>query len=308
MKFCISCGVRMAQPQRFCTSCGAEVAVLDIPVEPPPAEPPPPAGWYPDPDSAGWIRWWDGGEWGEATQADPTAGSSMSVARPGRTGNRTALLVAATCLLLVVAGVVLYAVMRHPDSGASTLPTPTGSPTGRTPTTRTPVPTSTPPAQVTNVAAEAAISAPPSSADAEDASRARVSFGTDHLADGSAVTAWRMDGDGTGRVLTFRFPSPIRVLKIGIINGYAKTDPADHTDRYLQNRRVAYATWSFDDGTSAPQQLRSTRMMQRLTLSSPTVTKVVSLRIDSVAGGTPGHDFTAISEIEIDGGQAGSPA
>lgn len=38
--------------------------------------PAPPAAWYPDPERAGWIRWWDGVTWGES-RPDSSAG------RPG---------------------------------------------------------------------------------------------------------------------------------------------------------------------------------------------------------------------------------
>ena len=41
----------------------------------------PPAGWYPDPDNAAQMRWWDGEHWTEARATAPIA-TSGGLRRP----------------------------------------------------------------------------------------------------------------------------------------------------------------------------------------------------------------------------------
>jgi len=41
----------------------------------------PPAGWYPDPERAGRLRWWEGADWADRWRAPPTAGEIEAVQR-----------------------------------------------------------------------------------------------------------------------------------------------------------------------------------------------------------------------------------
>lgn len=41
----------------------------------------PPAGWYPDPERAGRLRWWEGADWADRWRAPPTAGEIETVQR-----------------------------------------------------------------------------------------------------------------------------------------------------------------------------------------------------------------------------------
>ena len=68
--------------------------------------------------------------------------------------------------------------------------------------------------------------------------------------DGVPDTAWRCDGSGVGQQLQVSFPGRVALTSIGMVPGYAKTDPYDGTDRYTQNRRISAVQYTFDDGSS----------------------------------------------------------
>lgn len=141
--------------------------------------------------------------------------------------------------------------------------------------------------------------APPSIDDAGN----RVTFKADNLLDSDPHTSWRMAGDGTGSVVTFTFDEPVTVTGVGLINGYAKTDPPH--DWYQGNRRIVEVVWAFDDAsaTEVEQELGSSQSVQTAEVPSVTTT-TVELRILGVTApgaGPDGRDFTAISEVEISG-------
>ena len=93
------------------------------------------------------------------------------------------------------------------------------------------------------------------------------------------------------------------ITKLGLINGYAKTDPSSGEDRYGQERRITAVSWTFDDGTSVAQPLSAGDPgVQLLTLPQPKRTQTVRLHIDTVTGYTKPFNYTAISEIQVDGG------
>ena len=87
--------------------------------------------------------------------------------------------------------------------------------------------------------------------DAVDAAGHPVSYPPGAVHDGDMSTAWRCDGNGVGQRLKL---GPRRARcgsgTVGLIAGYAKTDPADGTDRYAQNDRLTKVRWTFDDGSS----------------------------------------------------------
>jgi hypothetical protein len=126
-----------------------------------------------------------------------------------------------------------------------------------------------------------------------------VVFDSSRLADDKSETAWRMDGDGSGRSITLSLDGPHRIVSVGLIPGYAQVDACDGSDRFAQNRRITKVTWQFDDG-SAPvvQELRDAAEMQRVAVSAQATT--VTLRIDGVTA-DPERDFTAISEVDVRG-------
>jgi hypothetical protein len=142
------------------------------------------------------------------------------------------------------------------------------------------------------------VTVPATAAAGVDACGNPISYDGYLLVDGIVDTTWRMDGDGTGQTLTLTLDGPRHVREVGLVPGYAKVDPCDGMDRFTQNRRVTTVTWRFDDGSSATQDLADQATMQTLAVDVTTTT--ITLRLDAVTS-SPERDFTAISEISVQG-------
>ena len=128
-----------------------------------------------------------------------------------------------------------------------------------------------------------------------------VTFEATNMLDADPRTSWRMAGDGSGAVVTFSFDDPVTVTQVGLINGYAKTDPPH--DWYAGNRRIEAVTWVFDDGTEVEQDLAEVHKPQLIPVDAAATTQV-ELRILDVTepgGGPDGRDFTAISDVTFVG-------
>jgi hypothetical protein len=132
-----------------------------------------------------------------------------------------------------------------------------------------------------------------------DAGGNPVSYRAGNMLDDDSTTAWRCDGDGRGVKLSMRLGAPTAIVAVGMIPGYAKTDPYDHIDRYAENRRISKVRWTFSDGSWIEQTLSTDPKSRRLqTLRIPRVTsKRVTLEIlDSVPGS---RDTVAISAVDL---------
>ena len=79
-----------------------------------------------------------------------------------------------------------------------------------------------------------------------------VNYAPEQLSDGRLNTAWRCNGDGVGQVVTFEFPAGTSIVEVGLVNGYAKVDPASGAKRYGEYRRITKVTWTFANGASFP--------------------------------------------------------
>jgi hypothetical protein len=143
--------------------------------------------------------------------------------------------------------------------------------------------------------ANATCTSPPS----VDAGGRRTTYQPENTLDGSASTAWRCDGSGRGVVLTFDLGGARQIVAVGMIPGYAKTDPVDGTDRYAQNRRISRVRWSFDGGRAIEQSLDTAAGNRRLQVMRirPVETRTVSVTILDSTGGS--RDTVAISEARI---------
>jgi len=129
-----------------------------------------------------------------------------------------------------------------------------------------------------------------------------VSYAAANLTDGVADTTWRCDGQAIGETITLTLPDKTAVGEVGLIPGYAKTDPATGDDRYAENNRVTRVRWTIGDIVVDQKMSGSTDDRSLRLLRVPkTDADEVQLEILAVAKGS--RNTTAISEVQI--GKAG---
>jgi hypothetical protein len=137
-----------------------------------------------------------------------------------------------------------------------------------------------------------------------DGAGAPVSYAPEQMSDGKMNTAWRCNGNGVGQVVTFGFPAETTIAQVGLVNGYAKEDPATGTQRYGEYRRITKVTWTFANGTSFQQSLDDgVESVQKLSIP-PQSGGPVTLTIDASTepGSTArGRDAVLISEVVFGG-------
>jgi len=137
----------------------------------------------------------------------------------------------------------------------------------------------------------------------QDASGNPVSYAAPNVLDGDPSTAWRCDGSGGGQTLTLNVVDGQKVDVVGMIPGYAKTDPTSGEDRYAQNDRITKVRWTWANDDSVVQTLDGSagnRSMQQIKLPKAESGTITVEILETVAG--PRHT-TAISEIAV--GNAG---
>ncbi|HEX2894777.1 MAG TPA: hypothetical protein VHO29_12325 [Marmoricola sp.] len=193
---------------------------------------------------------------------------------------------------------------RHQDAGTAVQQSSRATHATRSPSKATPTKASkahvpnawTGPVQPVSIDAIAAdCTAPP----AKDAAGHTVDYVPQNATDGEAQTAWRCTGSAIGQKLTLRLGAQTDIAQVGLIAGYAKTDPASGADRYAENNRITRVRWTLGDGVSVVQRLdpeSSSRAMQVLRVPR-TTTDTVTLEILAVKRGP--RDTTAISEISL---------
>ncbi len=140
--------------------------------------------------------------------------------------------------------------------------------------------------------------------DGRDASGATVSYAPGLAIDPDVSTAWRCPGDGVGQQLTIDLGGAAQITELAIVPGYAKTDPADDTDRYAENRRLTKVRWTFDGGVSMEQELDpapDNREPQRIKTPGPLTSSQVTLEVLSSSDGQ--RNTIAVGLVEILGAQ-----
>ncbi|HEU4511506.1 MAG TPA: hypothetical protein VFR87_00215, partial [Nocardioidaceae bacterium] len=101
----------------------------------------------------------------------------------------------------------------------------------------------------------ASASATCQSAGSVDAAGNPVTYEPAKAHDSDLTTAWRCDGTGIGQALTLELPQQTSLSEVGLVPGYAKTDPANGVDRYAENNRITRVRWRFEDGTTFVQRM-----------------------------------------------------
>jgi hypothetical protein len=136
-------------------------------------------------------------------------------------------------------------------------------------------------------------------ADGVDAAGNQVAYAPSNVYDGDKTTAWRCDGSGIGQKLTLSLPQNTNLGSVGLIPGYAKTDPTSGANRYSENNRVTKVRWSFSNGSSVVQNFNGSagdRRMQTMHIPKTATNRVVITILDSVQGP---RDTVAISEVQL---------
>jgi hypothetical protein len=149
-----------------------------------------------------------------------------------------------------------------------------------------------------NLAAGASVRAEPPRGD--DKSHP-VDYGTANLTDGDLNTAWRVHGAYAGSI-TITLPERSSIQVLGLTNGNTTGTGNSGVDRYLEDRRIQFVTWTFDDRTSITQELEpDVRTIQHIKID-PVETKTVTLSIGRSTNPGSINSFTAITEIFLGAG------
>jgi hypothetical protein len=128
-----------------------------------------------------------------------------------------------------------------------------------------------------------------------------VTYVPGNVIDGDVRTAWRAPGDGVGVTLTLLFDNPIDVTSIGLIPGYAKSDPATGVNRFEQNRIIRAVRYELPGRPPIDQELAPEPRPQLVRVGSTTRRITIEIRSTSEPGGGPHFDYTAISEVYVYG-------
>jgi hypothetical protein len=132
-----------------------------------------------------------------------------------------------------------------------------------------------------------------------DASGVRVTYEPELAVDGETDSAWRCPGDGVGETFVVDLGGPVRVAELGLVPGYAKTDAADGTDRYAENRRITAVRWRLDDGSTIDQQLDPNPDLRDLQTMRIPVATSQRVAMEIVSSSDADRDTVAVSELQI---------
>jgi tRNA A-37 threonylcarbamoyl transferase component Bud32 len=228
------------------------------------------------------ARYASGRELGRAVR-DALEGSGTTVVTrrppaPARRRRRGGVVVAAAVLVALAAAGVAFALW--PSAGSSP-------------------PTAGPRAHLirTGVQVTATATAPQST----DGAGNVVTYVPGNVVDGHVETAWRAPGNGAGVTLTLLFDNPVDIVRIGLIPGYAKSDPATGVNRFFQDRIVREVEYELPGRDPITQDLRPSPVPQFVQVGVTTTRLTIRIARTSPPGGGPRFDYTAISEVYVYG-------
>lgn len=242
-----------------------------------------------------------------APTQEPQAGHPLADLRSSRWF--LPVVVGASALVLVVAayGVGLAvsgddapedAGTVSPSAAHSTTPHRDAS-AGVTPTRSEP---STPPGSwegaVTAVAVDA-ISADCTAPPSNDSAGRRVTYVPENAIDDKPQSAWRCAGTAVGQKLTLRIRDGAEIAEVGLIPGYAKTDPESGVDRYAENNRITRVRWTIGDDVTVVQRLDADPSSRAVQLVRVPRTDADTITLEILAVKRGPRNTTAISEIQV---------
>ena len=139
-----------------------------------------------------------------------------------------------------------------------------------------------------------------------DGAGAPVTYGPELAVDGAVGTAWRCPGSGGHTIqVAPAAGNSVVVSDLGLVPGYAKTDPASGVDRFTDNHTVTEVVWRLYDGKqwlTVRQDVADPHpQLTWIRLAKPTT--VYSATVTVTATGNPGSrvDSTPVSEIAVVG-------
>lgn len=227
-----------------------------------------------------------------------------------RKGGLLAAIVVGAIALVAGLIVVVLLVLRSLGGPTGTMPYQgTTTPSTDTSASQPAGPTSGPPTFDGNVAPIAATGASAKcvAPDAKDGAGHTVSYAPGNVNDEDPGTAWRCDGDGVGQAISIDLPKNSTVVRVGLINGYAKVDPESHQQRYPEYRRITEVRWTFSNGATFDQHLSDgIQAVQYMNL--PVQKGVSQARVTIVSSTDPGQNDPTRNAVLISTIQIGKPA
>lgn len=209
-------------------------------------------------------------------------------APPARTGVPWWLAVLPIVLVALLAGVVIWFVVQQPwapGAGPSGTPSASGSTGASTPAAKPTTLTKVDPNTIT-VTASSVLPPDPEPYDPE------------RTLDGNPRTAWNSDGKKLGAngrpTLTYTFPTPVRIGRIEVMNGFQKDERL-----YQVNCRVKTLVVTVGE-VSHTFTLTDTKAPQALTFDFGTASTSVSMKVGEIYPGTKYRDI-ALSEVSFFG-------
>ena len=137
------------------------------------------------------------------------------------------------------------------------------------------------------------------SPDSVDAAGNPIGSPPTNVYDGDLTTAWRCNGTGVGQSLTLTLAEAGRIGEVGLVPGYAKTDPRSGVDRYAENNRLTRVRWTLADGTSFVQRLDGSATNRGLQTMRIPATESDSVVLEVLASTRGPRNTMAVSEVRV---------
>ncbi len=131
-----------------------------------------------------------------------------------------------------------------------------------------------------------------------DASGDRVDYVAANMVDADPETTWRCDGTAIGQRITLRLGAKTSIGELGLIPGYAKTDPKSKDDRYAENNRITRVRWTFG-GVVVEQSMNGSSQDRSLRLIRVPRTSARTIVLEILAVEKGPRNTTAISEVRV---------
>jgi hypothetical protein len=132
-----------------------------------------------------------------------------------------------------------------------------------------------------------------------DAAGNPVRYPPANMYDDDMSTAWRCNGGGVGQTVTLTLPGQVEIGEVGLVPGYAKTDPRNGIDRYAENNRLTKVRWTFPGGASFVQTLDGSPDNRGMQTRRIPVTKAGEVTVEILESVRGPRNTVAISEVRI---------